>query len=309
VVVLQVTPPEAPEQGSGFSRPATRFGRADSYVCSEPLKRRLRAVILPGMLTERPLLSKQEILRALDPAGRAGDSAFRRLKLGGFITGGIEVKPRRGGHINGTVTAFCALNRDAATAYRKQRPDLARLLAARAAKLEASRSALRLAEVAKHETPNEVGELDLDGIYGRVVRSDRRPADALARSTAKARRALQKSLADIGVSTIVGTVVRIDGEIAEILSGEDERYTLPASVLPPGGVVLGSPLSVRVELLGEGALWTVVDPAWSDTPAAESSADPFDDLRPRLPAGLNDLLDRAGAARPLALIGPGLAWR
>jgi hypothetical protein len=261
------------------------------------------------MLTERPLLSKQEILRALDPAGRAGDSAFRRLKQGGFITGGIEVKPRRGGHINGTVTAFCALNRDAATAYRKQRPDLARQLAARAAKLEASRPALRLAEVAKHETPNDVGELDLDGIYGRVVRSDRRPADALARSVARARRALGKSLADIGVSTIVGTVVRIDGETAEILSGEDERYTLPASVLPPGGVVLGSPLSVRVELLGEGALWTVVEPAWSDTPAAEPSADPFDDLRPRLPAGLNDLLDRAGAARPLALIGPGLARR
>jgi hypothetical protein len=68
-------------------------------------------------------------------------------------------------------------------------------------------------------------------------------------------------------------------------------------------------LSVRVELLGEGALWTVVEAAWSDTPAAEPSADPFGDLRPRLPAGLDDLLDRAGAARPLALIGPGLAWR
>ena len=265
--------------------------------------------MLGVMLTERPLLSKQEILRALDPGGKAGESAFRRLKQNGFITGGIEVKPRRGGHINGTVTAFCALNRDAATAYRKQRPDLARRLAARAAKLEQSRPALRLAEVAKHETPNDVGELDLDGIYGRVVRSDRRPADALARSTARARRALGKSLTDIGVSTIVGTVVRIDGETAEILSGEDERYTLPASALPPGGVGLGSPLSVRVELLGEGALWTVVEPAWSDTPAAEPSADPFGDLRPRLPAGLDDLLDRAGAARPLALIGPGLAWR
>jgi hypothetical protein len=261
------------------------------------------------MLTERPLLSKQEILCALDPGGKAGESAFRRLKQNGLITGGIEVKPRRGGRINGTVTAFCALNRDAATAYRKQRPDLARRLAARAAKLEASEPALRMAEVARHETADDVGALDLDGIYGRVVRSDRRSADALARSVAKARRALSKALADIGVSTIVGRVVRLDGDTAEILSDDDERYTLPASVLPADGVVLGSPLSVRVELLGEGALWTVVEPAWSDTPAAQPSADPFGDLRPRLPAGLDDLLDRAGAARPLALIGPGLAWR
>jgi len=43
--------------------------------------------------------------------------------------------------------------------------------------------------------------------------------------------------------------------------------------------------------------------------AVTPSTDPFGDLRPRLPAGLDDLLDRAGAARPLALIGPGLAWR
>ena len=95
------------------------------------------------------------------------------------------------------------------------------------------------------------------------------------------------------MSTIVGTVVSLNGEIAEILSGDNERYTLPVSALPSDGVVLGSPLSVRVELLGEGALWTVVEPAWSDTPAAEPRADPFGDLRPRLPAGLDDLLDRA----------------
>jgi hypothetical protein len=260
------------------------------------------------MLTERPLLSRDEVLLALDPAGGAGDSAFRRLKRGGFITGGIEVKPRRGGHVNGTVTAFCALNRDAATAYRKQRPDLALRLAARAAKLEASGPALRLAEVAKRETPDDVGELDLDGIYGRVVRGDRRPADALARNVAKARRGLQKALADIGVSTIVGTVVRIDGETAEVLSPDGERYTLPAFVLPPSPVALGSPVSVRVESLGEGALWTVVEPAWSDAPEG-SSWDLFGDLRPALPADLERVLGDSPPPCPLALVGPRLAWR
>lgn len=261
------------------------------------------------MLTERPLLSRAEILRALDPTGRAGDSAFRRLKRGGFVTGGIQVKPRRAGRLSGTVTAFCALNRDAATAYRKQRPDLALRLAARAAKLESSRAARRLAEVAAHETSFDTGELDLEGMYVRVVRGDRRPADDLARSVASARRALVRPLADIGVSTVVGTVIRLDSEAVEIVSAEDEIYTLPVSALPSGGLGVGSPVSVRVELLGDGVLWTVVEPAWSDVPVGQSHDDPFGDLRPRLPVDLDGLLGRLEGARPLALVGPRLAWR
>jgi hypothetical protein len=262
------------------------------------------------MLTERPLVSKREILRALDPTGRAGESAFRRLKRDGFITAGIEVKPRRSGRLSGTVTAFCALNRDAATAYRKQRPDLARRLAGRAAKLEASRSALALAEVAGREMAAEVGDLDLDGMYVRVVLNDRRPADALARSVSSARRGLARSLSDIGVSTIVGTVMGLDCEVAEIVTAEDERYTLPASSLPAESrLAVGSPISVRVELLGEGATWTVVEPAWSDAPAGEPWGDPFRGLRPRLPGNLEELLSRFEGDRPLALIGPGLDWR
>jgi hypothetical protein len=262
------------------------------------------------MLTERPLVSKREILRALDPTGRAGDSAFRRLKRGGFITAGIEVKPRRAGHLSGTVTAFCALNRDAATAYRKQRPDLALRLAGRAAKLESGGAARRLVAVAIRETSIDTGELNLDGIYVRVERSDRRPADDLARSVSSARRALGKSLSDIGVSTMVGTVMNVDGEVAEILSVDDERYILPASALPLNGLVaVGSPVSVRVEVLGDGAMWTVVEPAWSDAPTADRSSDPFGDLRPRLPDNLDELLARTASPRPLALIGPRLAWR
>jgi hypothetical protein len=261
------------------------------------------------MLTERPLLSKAEILRALDPTGRAGDSAFRRLKRDGFVTGGIEVKPRRAGRLSGTVTAFCALNRDAATAYRKQRPDLALKLAARAAKLESSTAARRLAEVATRETSIDTGDLDLEGIYVRVVRGDRRPADALARNVASARRVLERPLADIGVRMIVGTVIRLGGEAAEIVSADDEIYTLPASALLSSGLGVGSPVSVRVELLGDGALWTVVEAAWSDAPAGQPHDDPFGDLRPRLPVNLDGLLGLAESVRPLALIGPRLAWR
>jgi hypothetical protein len=261
------------------------------------------------MLTERPLLSKAEVLRGLDPTGRAGDSAFRRLKRDGFITGGIQVKPRRGGRLSGTVTAFCALNRDAATAYRKRRPDLALRLAARAAKLESGASARRLAEAAARETPLDTGEVGLEGIYLRLVRGDRRPADDLARGVADARRALAGPLTAIGVSTIVGTLTRLDLDAAEIVSADDERYTLPPSALLSSRLGVGSPVSVRVELLGDGALWTVVEPAWSDAPAGRPNDDPFGDLRPALPRGLSGLLGPADAVRPLALTGPRLAWR
>jgi hypothetical protein len=261
------------------------------------------------MVTERPLVPKSEILRALDPTGRAGESAFRRLKRDGFITHGIEVKPRRAGRISGTVTAFCALNRDAATAYRKQRPDLARQLAVRAAKLESSMPARRLVELARRETADDVEQLDLAGVYMRVIQSDRRPADELARSVAKARHSLQKLFADIGVRTIVGTVASIGEDAAEIVSIDGERYTFPASALPAGEVDVGSPVNVRVEMLGEGALWTVVEPAWSDAPQAQPLEDPFADLRPQLPAGLSGLVGRVEDVHPLALIGPRLVWR
>jgi hypothetical protein len=142
----------------------------------------------------------------------------------------------------------------------------------------------------------------------RVVHSDRRPADALARSVAGARRALERPLADIGVSTIVGTVIRLDSEAAEIVSADDELYTLPASALP-SGLGVGVPVSIRVELLGDGVLWTVVEPAWSDVPAGRPADDPFGDLRPRLPVDLDGLLGLVEGVRPLALIGPRLAWR
>lgn len=202
------------------------------------------------------------------------------------------------------MTAFCALNRDAATAYRKQHPDLALRIAARAAKLESGTAARRLVEVARHETSLDAGELDLDGIYERVVRSDRRPADELARSVSIVRRALGKPLADIGVSTIVGTVVRLDDDAAEIVSADGERYTLPA-FLPAGALDVGSPVSVRVELLGDGALWTVVEPAWSDLPAARGRGRPLRSWPEVLGAGLplparmRGLIARSAVARRL----------
>lgn len=260
-------------------------------------------------LTERPLLSKQEVLRALDPTGRAGESAFRRLKKNGYLTGGIEIRPRRSGRINGSVVAFCSLNRDAATAYRKGALDLSRRLAKRAAKIEAGGSARRLAEVVSRDMPAVSDAAGLDGIYARALLADRKPADLLARSVAQARRELAGQLDGLGVHSVFGTISHLHADTAEIAAVNLDRFTLLASVFPPRLRHVGGRVSVRTEMLGEGALWTVVEPAWSDEAEEIPAEDPFGEVRPSLPANLDELLEGARPARPLTLIGPGLPRR
>jgi hypothetical protein len=261
------------------------------------------------MLTERPLLSKQEVLRALDPTGRAGDSAFRRLKRDGYLTGGLEIRPRRAGRINGSVVAFCSLNRDAATAYRKGALDLSRRLARRAAKVEGGGAARRLAEVVSRDVAAGSDEVGLDGIYARALVADREPADLLARSVSDARRDLASQLDRLGVRFVFGTISRLHEDTAEIATANLDRFTLLASAFPARLRHVGGRVSVRTETLGEGVLWTVVEPAWSDEDEEIRAEDPFGDLRPSLPVNLEELLQVSRPAKPLTLVGPGLAWR
>lgn len=259
------------------------------------------------MLTERPLISKRDILTALDPTGNAKDSAFRRLKRDGFITGGVEVKPRHEGHAHGTLMMFCALNRDAATAYRKDSPELARRIAKRARKIESSKAARWLVELACRDTDEGTGKFDLDSVYRRVADLDRRPADDLARQVEAARGSWEKAFREMRVLTIHGTVSNLGAEAAEIDASDGRRYSIPCLTVKYD-LVLETALSVRFEQLGDGSFWTLVEPAWSDAPKG-SSSDLFGDLRPALPENLERVLEDAPRARPLALIGPNLAWR
>jgi hypothetical protein len=261
------------------------------------------------MLTERPLISKRDILTVLDPTGNAKDSAFRRLKRDGFISGGVEVKPRHEGHAHGTLVMFCALNRDAATAYRKGSPELARRIAAKARKIESSKAARQMVELAGLEIGDKDDRFDLDSVYRRVADLDRRPADELARQVEAARASWEKAFREMRVMTIHGTVKCVDKEAAEIDSPDGQRYAFPLHLTNNYDIALKAALSVRFEQLGDGSFWTLVGPAWSDASEEENQGDPFGDLRPALPENLDRMLDTAQPRRPLALIGPHLAWR
>jgi hypothetical protein len=260
------------------------------------------------MLTERPLISKRDILTALDPTGSAKESAFRRLKRDGFISGGVEVKPRHRGHAHGTLVMFCSLNRDAATAYRKDDPALARRIAARARKIESSRAAKRLVELAGREVAEEAGGFDLDSVYRRLAHLDRRPADELVRQIEAARGSWAKSFSGMRVFMVHGTVKSLDGETAELDSTDGVRYSFPLYLTTNYDLAIETALNVRFEQLGDGSAWTLVERAWSDV-EEKPAADLFGDLRPALPANLERVLEEAPRARPLALTGPNLAWR
>jgi hypothetical protein len=260
------------------------------------------------MLTERPLISKRDILTALDPTGNAKESAFRRLKRDGFVTGGVEVKPRHKGHAHGTLMMFCALNRDAATAYRKESPELARRIATKARKIESSKAARQMVELATLDADGETGRFDLDSVYARLAGLDRRPADELARQVEAARGSWEKAFRKMRVLTIHGTVTNLDAGAAEIDSPDGRRYSIPYYLTADYDLVLETALSVRFEQLGDGSFWTLVERAWSDVPDARPG-DPFGDLRPALPANLDRVLNDAPRTRPLALVGPNLAWR
>ncbi len=268
------------------------------------------------MPIERPLLSKQDILTALDPTGNAGESAFRRLKRDGFISSGIQIKPRRKGHVEGTLVVFCSLNRDAATAYRKEMPELALRIAARARKVESSRAARRLAKLVSLESQDDSRRLDLDGLYGWLATVDPRPADELAYSVQAARDSWEKALRELRVMTVTGILTKLHGETAEIDTPDGRRYYMPIYVTSNWDRMLEAAVSIRQEQLGDGSLWTLVERAWSDIAEHRhsrlpelKSPDPFAVLRPHLPDNLEQVLDEAPSPRPLALIGPRLAWQ
>jgi hypothetical protein len=255
------------------------------------------------VLTFRPFISKSDILRAYDPGKPESDYAFRRLRKAGVISDGITVKPRSGGRQRGTITAFYALNEDAAIAYRHGDVDLALKLGKRSSEAENSPAARELVKVASSEKVDMV--VDLDGVYALIQVKHRKPLDKLAERTVRDRRKFEKQLSELGARSSLAWLVMVHEHGAVLRDQAGVSFSMPPT---PELVELAagdSPISVRTDLMN-GVLMTFIERAYA-VPDTAPADDPFGDLRPALPENLADLLDNA-PLQPLALTGPGLRW-
>jgi hypothetical protein len=258
------------------------------------------------VLTFRPFVSKGDILRAYNPGKPESESAFRRLRKEGVISEGITIKPRSGGRQRGTITAFYALNEDAAIAYRHGDVDLALKLSKRAAEVESSSAARELIKIASAET---IGAIDaiasLDGMYALIEVKHRKPLDMLAERVVRDRSKFNKRLDRLGARYSLAWLVDVHEHGAELKDEAGLSFSMPRT---PELLELAdehAPVSVRTDLMN-GVLMTFIEKAYA-VPDTGASGDPFGDLRPALPDNLSDLLDEA-PLRPLALTGPGLRW-
>jgi hypothetical protein len=258
------------------------------------------------VLTFRPFVSKSDILRAFNPGKPQSDSAFRRLRSEGVISEGITIKPRSGGRQRGTITAFYALNEDAAIAYRHGDLDLALKLGKRSAEVENSPAARELIRVASAETTSSVDAIaNLDGMYALIEEKHRRPLDTLAERVVNDRRKFDEHFDKLGARYSLAWLVAVHEYGAELKDQAGLIFWMPRTPELLQFAAEHAPISVRTDLMN-GVLMTFIEKAYAlpDTPAGE---DPFGDLLPALPANLGDLLDKA-PLRPLALTGPGLRW-
>lgn len=261
------------------------------------------------MLTLRPLISKGDILRAYNPSKPDSESAFRRLRKEGVISDGITIRPRSGGRQRGTITAFYALNEDAAIAYRHGDHDLAAKLATQSAKVEKSSAARQLAKAAS--TGFDQGSdviADVDGVYTFGQAKYRKPLDTLAERAVVDRRRFNKRLNALGARSFLAWLEVIHDDGAELKDEDGLRLWMPRT---PELLEMGAhhaPVLVRSDLMS-GVLWTYVQKAYTLRPDDDVVVgdDPFGDLRPATPDNLSELLDRA-PLRPLTATGPALRW-
>jgi hypothetical protein len=247
------------------------------------------------MLTFRPLISKDDILRAYNPNKPDSDSAFRRLRKERVISDGLVIRPRSGGRQRGTIAAFYALNEDAAIAYRHGHVELARALAARSAKAEDSGAARAVASAATVVA-------DLEGVYSRDDDADRRrPLDVLAERAANDRRKFGERLGALGLHATLARVVALHDDAAELRDQHGSTFLMPRTPQLIDLAAENTPVTLRSDLMN-GVLMTFVEKAY-----VLPDEDPFADFRPPHPENLRELLDAADLP-PVRLTGPGLRW-
>jgi hypothetical protein len=204
-----------------------------------------------------PLMGKHQIVREFRlGTGKTADAVIKTLRTNGAISDGLRSSGRgRSGQLTGSCQLYCALNRDAAQAFRRKDVQLALRYAQAAARVEAL-----------DVTREMVQEIALRGVDSSPASlagalSDG-PMFALAQRVLTAIDAERVKLPQVTVTTLTGTVINLsdDGAVIELTMG-GTRLPMPRSVLAEEGLArLGANLAARWELAGDGMMVMAVEP-------------------------------------------------
>lgn len=257
-----------------------------------------------------PLISKADILLAYDPTGRAGDAAFKRLRRSGAVSAGISLPIRKGAGLSGRVVAYCALNRDAVVAVRRDNWEMARTIAERAATIEQSEPSRHLAALVR--TPSADWRVSSDP--NRILQSllalswecRRTDVTDLARRVQSVRDTIFRS---DDVHSILGRVMEMTNSTAWLESVERDRWTLPRSLLAERGLDRsGKLVHLIIESLPHGALLTVAEQALGDEEEVEPNRDydPWSMLREPRSREVSEALSRIARREALPVAAPTL---
>lgn len=237
---------------------------------------------LVGMIYERPVLDRGDLLDVLDIIPERAEATFRWLRTRSLLSRGIRVVPRRGNRLDGSATLFSSLNWDALRAARTSDWDLAREFVGEAGHLEAeelSRWVRALRDWSSDHFEAEQVVVPTTNVWSPPRASDRwgrralgaaveEGAEILAfvRPAAEATDAVRQRLADRlpPAPTRLCRVWRIRESRAELRpldAGVEEAYEFFSDEVLAAGLRLGDPVSVRHDAIAPGVAITTLDPA------------------------------------------------
>jgi hypothetical protein len=246
-------------------------------------------------VVEEPFVTRQSILRVLNPVQATSERPLARLRRADAASDGLRVELRtRAGQLMGRAQLYSSLNTDAARAFRRRDPDLARALAGRAQAIERSEAASRVrhavAEVAatlpvstrSEDAPPALRQFV--AMKGRVAGTPKRADDLtewvarsaswltlnydrlleavldLDRQAVEARADLTPASAEQGASTFFGVVARLDALHGEI-DGAGQTHLVSRDLLEREGLAaIGQPVAILEEIL-PGGVFSNVSPA------------------------------------------------
>lgn len=227
------------------------------------------------MRTALPIILKRDIAREVRLGeARTDDAVLQTLKRNEAVSKGLRVDLRAaGGQLGGSQVFYCALNRDAARAFRHKNIKLAKRYAKAAQRVEDMR-------VMKALT-NAVQELS-------VVATPRGLADALAAPplielVRGVEQAIERERGKLpsapSITQLSGRVISIDDDAAVVeLDDAGTWLPLPRSVLQEEGLdEQGAALAARWDLVGDGMMIMSVEPV-IDAPAVNSIGAPLVDM-------------------------------